>query len=211
MLNLPGTAEVNSRIPKQKLYENINLSPALKRVFVENIKAVYWRYKIAPSTMNIEAGKNVTEIELFEIQLTDNSPIDGALQQINKAIPYNNIFLLSFNGKYKACIIYKTADGKLTKQINTDWLEYDNLPLQVKGFNLDSVWENFVFQISDLIPDATKTLDEILTESDEQEKIQKEIDRLEKAARRESQPNKKLELHNKIKELKKELNINSET
>ena len=69
MLGLPETTEFNKRIPKQKFYENINVTPALRRIFIDQIKVVYWRNKIAPSTINLEAGTDVTEIEVFEVKL----------------------------------------------------------------------------------------------------------------------------------------------
>ena len=71
MLGLPKSTEFNRRIPKQKFYENIDISPILKRVFVDQIKIIYWRNKIAPTTVNIAPGEKVTEIEVFEIKLTD--------------------------------------------------------------------------------------------------------------------------------------------
>ena len=40
MLGLPKSTEFNRRIPKQKFYENLTVSPALKRVFVEQIKVI---------------------------------------------------------------------------------------------------------------------------------------------------------------------------
>lgn len=45
MLGFPQTTEFNKRIPKQKFYENMEVSPALKRVFVEQIKLIHWRNK----------------------------------------------------------------------------------------------------------------------------------------------------------------------
>ena len=53
MIGLPKSTEFNRRIPKQKFYENLTVSPALKRVFVEQIKVIYWRNKIAATTMNL--------------------------------------------------------------------------------------------------------------------------------------------------------------
>ena len=55
MLGLPERTEFNKRIPKQKFYENMDVSPALKRVFVEQIRIIYWRNKLAATTMNIAA------------------------------------------------------------------------------------------------------------------------------------------------------------
>ena len=57
MLGFPASTEFGKRIPKQKFYEKIDISPALKRVFVEQIKLINWRNKLAASTLNIPAGK----------------------------------------------------------------------------------------------------------------------------------------------------------
>ena len=73
MIGLPKTTEFNKRIPKQKFYENINISPALKKIFVEQVKIIYWKNKIASSTTNLAAGTYVTELEVFEVRL--NKPV----------------------------------------------------------------------------------------------------------------------------------------
>jgi hypothetical protein len=51
MLGLPKTTEFNKRIPKQKFYDNLPVTPALKKVFIDQIKTIYWRNKIAASTI----------------------------------------------------------------------------------------------------------------------------------------------------------------
>ncbi len=70
MIGLPKSTEFNRRIPKQKFYENLSISPTLKRIFVEQIKVIWWRDKIATTTINLAAGETVTEIEIFEICLS---------------------------------------------------------------------------------------------------------------------------------------------
>ena len=60
MLGFPVSTEFNKRIPKQKFYENLDISPTLRRVFVDQIRIVYWRNKLAASTLNIAAGEAVT-------------------------------------------------------------------------------------------------------------------------------------------------------
>ena len=49
MIGLPKTTEFNKQIPKQKFYEKMDISPALKKIFVEQVKTIYWRNKIAAS------------------------------------------------------------------------------------------------------------------------------------------------------------------
>ena len=56
MLGLPATTEFGRRIPKQKFYENLTVSPALKRVFIDQIKVIYWRNKLAPTTLRAGDG-----------------------------------------------------------------------------------------------------------------------------------------------------------
>ena len=88
MLGLPTTTEYNKRIPKQKFYENLSVTPALKRIFVEQIQNVIWANKIAPATISVSEGKEVTEIEVFKICLNAGTLDESALKQMDKQIPY---------------------------------------------------------------------------------------------------------------------------
>lgn len=56
MLNLPQTTEFNKRVPKQKFYEHLTANAKIKSLFAAQIKTIYWRNKIAASTLNITAG-----------------------------------------------------------------------------------------------------------------------------------------------------------
>ena len=111
MIGLPKTTEFNKRIPKQKFYENMNISPALKKIFVEQVKIIYWRNKIAASTTNLAPGTNVTELEVFEVRLNNPELDKSLLKQIDKEIPYHILFLLEYQGKYQAWIGYKEASN----------------------------------------------------------------------------------------------------
>ena len=214
MIGLPKTTEFNKRIPKQKFYENIDVSPALKKVFVEQVKTIYWKNKIATSTMNLAPGNDVTELEVFEVRL--NSPVldDSLLRQIDKEIPYHILFLLEYEGKYQSWIGYKeaTASGNKAFKVNgyyhTEWLSEDEIPLKVEGLSIDAVYENFVRQIAgDKL--KTETAGESLKDSvarDEQKQLlQKQITALQAKIRKEKQLNKQMQMNNELKKLKKEL------
>lgn len=221
MLGLPKTTEFNKRIPKQKFYENISVTPALRRIFIDQIKVVYWRNKIAPSTMNLEAGSNVTEIEVFEIKLT-SVPLDtSVLRQIDKEIPYHIVFLLEHEEKYQAWTAYKEKAGsgsnafKVDTYYHTDWLPEDELVLKLDGLNMDAVYENFVRQIAgDALRITFSGEPESLKESVERDKqiqqLQKQIDALQTKIRREKQFNRQMELNMVKKKLEKELEILNE-
>ena len=128
MLGLPQSTEFNRRIPKQKFYEKLEVSPAVKRAFVEQIKIIYWRNKLAPTTLNIAPGQAVTEIEVLEIRLNQPQLDEAVLRQIDKELYYHLLFVLSFEGRVQAWTGYKeSADNgktafKVNKYYHTDWM-----------------------------------------------------------------------------------------
>jgi len=213
MLGFPKSTEFYRRIPKQKFYENLNISPALKRVFVEQVKSIYWKNKIATSTTNLKEGSKVTEIEVFEIKLNNAELSEQLLRQIDKEIPYHILFLLSKEDKYQVWIGYKEAStGNNTFKVNsyyhTDWCTEDGLSVKLDGLNLDTVYENFVRQIAGDKLSAVCS-EESLKDSVEREearsKLASQIAKLEKQVRSEVQPNKKFELVKRGEAYKKQL------
>ena len=94
MLGLPKSTEFNKRLPKQKFYENLTITPALKKRVIDDIRIIYWRNKIAASTMNLAAGQMVTEIEVFEIRWNTQTVNEAILRQIDREIPYHILFLM---------------------------------------------------------------------------------------------------------------------
>ena len=214
MIGLPKTTEFNKRIPKQKFYENMDISPALKKIFVEQVRIIYWRNKIAASTTNLAAGTDVTELEVFEVRLSSPVLDDSLLRQIDKEIPYHILFLLEYQGKYQAWIGYKeaTASGNKAFKVNgyyhTEWLAEDELPLKLEGLNVDAVYENFVRQIAgDKLKTeaAGESLKESVARDEQKQALQKQITTLQAKIRKEKQLNKQMQMNTELKKLKKEL------
>lgn len=214
MIVLPKTTEFNKRIPKQKFYENMDISPALKKIFVEQVRIIYWKNKIAASTMNLAAGTDVTELEVFEVRLSSPVLDDSLLRQIDKEIPYHILFLLEYQGKYQAWIGYKeaAASGNKAFKVNgyyhTEWLAEDELPLKLEGLNVDAVYENFVRQIAgDKLKTeaAGESLKESVARDEQKQALQKQITTLQAKIRKEKQLNKQMQMNTELKKLKKEL------
>ena len=115
MLGLPASTECNRRIPKQKFYEKSELSPALKKAFSAQIASIHWRNKIAPEVLNLAAGKEVQELEVFELRLNDGQVDEAVLRLIDRAIPYHILFVLVWEDRMRLAIAYKeTPDAKST-------------------------------------------------------------------------------------------------
>lgn len=213
MLGLPQSTEYGKKIPKQKFYENINITANLKRIFVEQIKGILWTNKIAVSTVNVADGQEVHEIEVIEIALTDNNLDEAVLLQIDREIPYHIVYVLSYEGKYQVWIGYKekSVSGsnafKVSTYYHTDWIIEDKLQETIKivGTTLDAVYENFVKQIAGdrLQSDNSEDL-KILVEKDNRRKeIEKQISVLQSKIRKEKQLNRQMEMNEEVKRLKR--------
>ena len=213
MLGFPVSTEFNKRIPKQKFYDNLDVSPTLRRVFVDQIRIVYWRNKLAATTLNIAAGESVTEIEVFEVRLNEPKLDEAVLKQIDKEIPYHILFILTCDGKAQAWIGYKEAAAsgsnafKVNRYYHTDWMPEDELQLRIDGLNMDTVYESLVRQIAGdkLQADSGESLKESVARDEKKKQLEKQITALERKMRREKQLNRQMEINAELKRLRKEI------
>ena len=210
MLGFPVSTEFNKRIPKQKFYENLDVSPTLRRVFVDQIRIVYWRNKLAASTLNIAAGEAVTEIEVFEVRLNEPLLDEAVLKQIDKEIPYHLLFILTCDGKAQAWIGYKEAAAsgsnafKVNRYYHTDWMPEDELQLRIDGLNMDTVYESLVRQIAGdkLLSETGESLKESVERDEKKKQLEKQIAALEGKMRSEKQLNRQMEINAELKRIK---------
>lgn len=213
MLGLPQSTEFNKRIPKQKFYEHITVSPALKKSFVDQIRMIYWCNKVAATTVNLAPGTIVDEVEVFEIRLNSASLDEAVLRQIDREISYHIIFLLEYEGKLQAWTAYKektpTANAvfKVGKYYHTEWMTEAELPIRIDGLNLDAVYENFVRQIAGdaLKADSGESLKASVERDEKKKQLEKQIAALENKMRKERQLNRQIEMNATIKKLRNEL------
>ncbi len=199
MLGLPRSTEVNRRVAKEKLYQNATLAPQTREMIKDQIDSVFWRNKLADSTMAISAGETVAEIQIFEIQLRQRELDKRVLPAIAKAIPYKILFILVFGDEAQVWI---EASGTF---YNTDWQPLGGFMLKFDGLNLDAVYENLARQISGGRLGTDGDIEEAVDRDKQRQRLERDIVALEKKLLREKQFNKQVELNGELKRLKKEL------
>ena len=199
MLGLPRSTQVNRRVAKEKLYQNATLAPQTREMIKDQIDSVFWRNKLADSTMAISAGETVAEIQIFEIQLRQRELDKRVLPAIAKAIPYKILFILVFGDEAQVWI---EASGTF---YNTDWQPLGGFMLKFDGLNLDAVYENLARQISGGRLGTDGDIEEAVDRDKQRQKLERDITALEKKLLREKQFNKQVELNGELKRLKNEL------
>lgn len=198
MLDLPKSTEMSKQLPKKAIYERFNLNTAAKDRFDADISKIIIVNEISPNTVNIQKGAEISAFYVLLVILKRKDYDTKNIAMLSKLIPQNMLFLLQFEDKCQLAV-YRT------RLICSEWKKLSDCEIKLSGLNLDKVWENVVVQMGGITIEGDNSLDEQIVLNEEREKLLKEIERLEKKARGEVQPRKKLELVQKIKNLKEKI------
>lgn len=198
MLGLPKTTEMSKQLPKKAIYTKFQMNTAAKAKIDADISRITIVNEIAPNKVNIPAGEDVKSFFVLLVSLKKKEYDEKTIATLSKLIPQNILFVLEYENESRLAIYH-------TKVMQTEWKPTENQQIELHGLNLDTVWENIVKSLEFGVWNEELSLDENLALHEQQEKLQKQITKLEKQARTERQPKKKFELHQKITKLKKKL------
>ncbi len=203
MIDFPEGTACNKILQKKTFYEKLSFNAVQKSLFVNEIEKIIWRNKLSSSTLNLQPGKRVTELQVLEVVLKRQSICFPALKLLGKGIPYHLLFLLRLGDQVSACIGYReTAEAPVQEFFHTGWMTFAELPLQVLGLTMDDVYDNFIRQIHQGLEEhETVPLTEAIRAAGRKQQIEKQLARLEKQARTEKQPRRKFDLIQEIRRL----------
>ena len=198
MLGLPKATELNKQLPKNAIYAKFQMNTAERAKIDADISRITIVNEVSPAKINIAEGEQVKSFFVLLVALKRKDFEDKTIITISKLIPQNMLLVLEYDGEAKLATYH-------TKLIQTDWKRKEDLSIELKGLNMDAVWENIIVQIGGITIEQGNTLDKQIAVNERRMKIQKEIDRLTKAAKIEKQPKKKFELAQKIRVLQSQL------
>lgn len=199
MYNLPKCTLINKQLPKTALYKKFNLNTADKTRFDTDISRMEIAAEISPATISVTAGENVSSIFILRVLLKRQNFDKKNIALISKLIDQKLILVLVYYDKAIMAVNFQ-------KLFFSEWQNENDLELQIQGANLDIVYQNMIMQIGNIHIENNNTLSEQIEEDERKAKLRKEIERLEKLARKEKQPRKKFELVQFIHNLQEKLN-----
>lgn len=198
MFGLPKSTEMSKQLPKKAIYAKFQMNTAAKEKIDADISKITIVNEITPDKVNILAGEEVKSFFVLLVSLKKKDYDEKNIATLSKLIPQNILFILECGGESKLAIYH-------TKVMQTEWKPSDEQQIELKGLNLDTVWENIVIAVGGISLEEGNTLDEQIEINERMQKLEKEIAKLEKQARAEKQPKKKFELVQQIKQLKNKL------
>lgn len=120
---------------------------------------------------------------------------DQCLLLLNKLVGQKMIFALQYGEETQFAVFH-------TRLLKSDWQKTESVSLDLKGLTLDDAWQNFVFSIGGLDASSEQSVEQQIIKREEQEKLLRQIETLEKQCRTEKQTRKKYELHQEIQKLR---------
>lgn len=197
MYKLPVSTELQHRIQlsKERTISFFKLSGKERERFDNNIHKVIITHEISPKTVNIPAGKKISAIYLIEIFLKDDF-FDTKIIDVLERMKQTAIYLLRYEYKCKIVLFERIP-------FESDWVSEYEIRLNLKGFNLDEVWDNllrYIGKMDDAFP-VEEQIDILIHNS----KIQKQIETLKSQMAKEKQMHKISEYYDEIQRLKEDL------
>lgn len=200
LLKLPEVTELRKPLPKTQIYKKFQLTNAQQTKFDADISRIDIVNEVSSRTIPaIQEGEKVKSFYVLSVTLKTKDYEPKNIERIAKLIPQNLIFALQFEEEIQLAVFCE-------KLFTTEWMSETKVAIELSGFNFDEVWENIIKRIEGGAWDSSLTLEENIELKEKKEKLQKEIERLEKLARKEVQPKKKFELVSQKRKLEEELN-----
>lgn len=216
VLGLPQSTEVKRPLPKAQIYKRFDWKPSQRDSFdgeVSRLDFVNW---ISPRTLpSITEGTEVKEIFVIEVTLKNRDFDIKNIALLGKTIPQRIVYLLRYEDEARIAVYY-------TRLFLSPWQHAESMSLQLKGLNLDAVWEAIVRDIAQLPPVGTSlcdvlngvegsqnqptegiSLQEQIKANEQRAKIERQIASLERQMNATKQPRRKRELFEQLQKIKK--------
>lgn len=202
MLNFPESTKVHKRIPKEAFYRHLPLSAALKEKFVSDVETIIIANSLKKGNLNLAEDSDVREIILLSIKLKKQDFDRKIVEAIARQNLHKLVFLLVYKDKCQLAVYH----GKLYR---TEWIKEKDLTLTLSGNTLAEIWDDLIRQIAisseAVLNQKDHTVNEQLKIQDKMNRLNKLIQKTEKAAWKEEQPKKRFAIYTKLKEYKTQL------
>ena len=200
MFDLPKASEIRKPLHKKLIYERYatELSGNKRDKFDTDISRMIITNEISEASVNIKATEDIAAIFVIQIELKSREYDDKNIIMVSKLFGQKLLIVLHYENKYQFAI-YET------RLLKSGWKNEEEISLKLNGLDLESVWNNFVIQVSGIDVQAGNTLTEQINVEAEKEKLRKQIADLELKARKEVQSKKKFDMVQRVNLYKERL------
>ena len=199
MFQLPPATAINKPLYKKAVFEKFNLKAAERDRFDADISRMALVARISTATVPaLTKGEEIEGFYVLQVALKRKDYDSKNILMLQKLIPQKMVFAMLYEEQTQFCIYH-------TRLQQSEWRPTNEATIPLQGLTLDDVWNNIVATIGGLDAQAEESIEEQIIHREQQEKLLRQIESLEKQCRTEKQTRKKYELHQQIIKLKEVL------
>jgi hypothetical protein len=206
--NLPPSTIVNRFVPKNAFDEFTNSKQ--KKKLADVVDKITWLNKLSKETINLP-GTEVSEIQIFELKVKEAIYPKDLLDIIDKVIPYQIVFVLS----YEEIALISTSKkhfhplnhdkAVIDWSFSTGWFNSSTYDYQFNlKISIDFVYADFCSQLSKYAREQ-KDISNIIEYDKIIKGLRSKISALENAIKSEKQFNRKVELNLQLTQIRRKL------
>ena len=199
MYSLPPSTVLNKPLYKKAVFEKFNLKTVDRDRFDADISRMTLVARVSTATVPaLTKGKEIEGFYVLQVALKRKDYDSKNILMLQKLIPQKLIFALQFEEQTQFCIFHARLQ-------QSAWMATDEAVITLQGLSLDDAWNNIVATIGGLDAQAKESIEEQIIQREQQEKLLRQIESLEKQCRTEKQTRKKYELHQQLLKLREKL------
>ena len=214
ILNFPQATIVDKNVPKNAFYKRADAAHSawMKQFLTDEFENITWLYKLHPSTLNVEDGEKVHEIDVFVCTMKSDHYSINPFCGLDDLLPRHTMFIVRYGEstdllmQHKEMAIVageeKWTRGKTELQRNVD---LGHISFSIEGQSMDKVYGNLLGQVSGLETRSEEDYKAAVELRRKIESTQKQILSLQKQICSEKQFNLQMEMNAEARQLKKEL------
>lgn len=208
----PEQAKLGRILPKNKLYEQIKPSQALKNLFINQIEQIQWQYVLAGRTINLAHSQQVPEIQVFTLTLKGQQLDLAILKAIDQAIKFPTLFEVMKGDQAQLIAAYKRPNEVdndkwvISDYFLSPWLSITTsrqaLPVVL---TLSHLYQQIIHSLLPYPAKPTEQLEDTIERISQIRSKTKQLSQAENRLLKEKQFNKKLLINRQIRQLRQEL------
>lgn len=206
MFNYSKQTFVNIDLKMLALFRTIKADKEIK-LDAQKVSKVTLTNTLSTERTKLEASDNVKEIYIMDLELNSKEVPAKFIDALNKYINFQLLFRLHYKTEIKYVISLKVFcedKMKILKIFESDWRqeEKQELPLTIK---LETIFKAMVSSVTKYAFCQNETFEQYADRMTAIKKQKTDIEKLIKMRDAERQPNKKIELNDKVRQMKKDL------
>ncbi|WP_041766481.1 DUF4391 domain-containing protein [Psychromonas ingrahamii] len=216
------------KIPKETIYKQANPTPDIKRIFIQQVDQIIWRYKLSADTLNISTSDNISEVQVFDIILKPECEAinELVLSTLDKTILTSIYFRLFYTNTHRMKMQCAMADKRVNKRSDEQMVVRDyfispkidiqfnlelNLPYMSESqklpvvIDMTGLHKELLRSLLEQPALNDETLEEQLDRIATLKKLNNNSAKIQSAISKEKQFNRKVQLNKMLNQIKKQI------